>query len=153
AHRTVAGGRAAALEALQARRHALADLLDLALGAVATGEVGGQRLENGVTRGERGTDRDEHATLGLRLNDLEGVQLGLGAGLSGLLGRSTASCGLAATRSSSLLSAGLPLCLGAGLSLGSHGGRSLLRTLLDLTSIEVYQRTHVRKPPRQPGYM
>src|SRR3954451_24982035 len=56
AHRTVAGGRAAALEALQARLDALADLLELTLGAVATGDVRGHCVKDGVTRGERGTD-------------------------------------------------------------------------------------------------
>src|SRR5215213_9355107 len=125
AHRPVAGRRATALEALEARLDALADLLELTLGAVAAGEVRAHSLEDGVTRGERGTDRDEHAALSLRLSDLKGVQLSFGARLSGLLRRATARGSIAATGRSSLLGSGLALCLGAlrlrlGLGLGSH---------------------------------
>src|SRR5829696_6124325 len=135
AHRPVSGGRATALEALEVDLHALADLLELALGAIATGDVRGGGLEHGVTCGERGAERDQRGTLGLVLNDLKRVQLRLGAGLGSLLRRAAASSGLAATSSGGLLSAGLALALsaslavGAALGLGSHGGNLSLELI------------------------
>ena len=42
------------------------------------------RLDDGVARDEGGADRDQHGALGLGLDDLQGVQLGLGTGLGGL---------------------------------------------------------------------
>src|SRR4051812_3547323 len=114
--RAVAGRRATPLELAEVGVDALLELLELLLGAVAAVDVRLVRVEHGVTRLEGGAHRDQQGTLGLSLDDLKRVQLGLGTGLRGLAGGGAALGGVATTSRSGLVGGRLAL----GGSLSSH---------------------------------
>src|ERR671916_27301 len=116
ADRAVAGRRAAALELAQARVDALLEALELALGALASIDVRLGRVDHGVAGLEGRAHRDQQGAPGLGLDDLQGVQLRLGARLGGLAGGLAALRGVATTSRSGLLGRRLALCLG----LSSH---------------------------------
>src|SRR3954451_2401728 len=125
--RAVASGVATALELAQVGRDATSDLVELTLSARAGGGVRLDGLDDLVAGGESGANRNQHGALGLRLDDLKRVQLGLGAGLSGPAGGLAAPGGVAPAGGSGLAGRGLPLSLCLGALSGSHG---VLSTLL-----------------------
>src|SRR3954449_12078578 len=120
AQRAVTSGVATALVLAQVGRnatlHLALHLAELALRALAGDGVRLDDLEHLVTRRKGGADGDQHGALGLRLNDLKRVQLGLGAGLGGPAGGLAALGSVATAGGSGLAGRGLPLslCLGGG---------------------------------------
>src|SRR5687767_13640296 len=111
AHGAVAGGVAAALELAQIGADATLELVELPFGALATLGVGLCRLDHRIAGDERGANRNQHHTLGLRLHGLDRVALGLGPGSGGLARRLGALRSIPAAGCGGLLRGGRPLGL------------------------------------------